>query len=107
MGRRKRHAEQGRTDTLASDTTGQICHATGRRIQQPLAGGASDGRRIRAADRSGRSKRRAGARPRSKASWKTATLITATFIGLYFYVTRDAGQQEVVRISTTGGQVVE
>jgi hypothetical protein len=45
------------------------------------------------------------ARPRSKASWKNATLITATFIGLYFYVTRDA-QQPVVRISTTTGQVV-
>jgi hypothetical protein len=47
------------------------------------------------------------ARPRSKASWKNAALITAAFIGVYFYVTRDASQQEVVRISTTGGQVVE
>jgi hypothetical protein len=45
--------------------------------------------------------------PRSKASWKNAALITAAFIGVYFYVTRDASQQEVVRISTTGGQVVE
>jgi hypothetical protein len=38
---------------------------------------------------------------------KNAALITAAFIGVYFYVTRDASQQEVVRISTTGGQVVE
>jgi hypothetical protein len=46
------------------------------------------------------------ARPRSAASWKNATLITATFIGVYFYMTRDA-QQDVVRISTTSGQVVK
>src|SRR5437588_8249877 len=43
---------------------------------------------------------------RSAASWKNATLITATFIGVYFYMTRDA-QQDVVRISTTSGQVVK
>ena len=52
------------------------------------------------------------ARRRLAASSIAATLIAAAFIGLYFrsevaaYVTRHAGQQDIFRIGTIGGQVV-
>ena len=34
-------------------------------------------------------------------------IAAAALVGLFFYVTRDAGQQDIVRISTIGRQVVE
>src|SRR5258708_7466111 len=45
-------------------------------------------------------------RSASRASSITTTLIAAALIGLYLYVTRYAGQQDIARISTIGGQVV-
>jgi hypothetical protein len=53
------------------------------------------------------------ARRRFAASSITATLIAAALIGVYFraevaaYVTRYAGQHDIFRISTIGGQIVE
>src|SRR5258708_37424540 len=43
---------------------------------------------------------------RFAASSITATLIAAALIGLYIYVTRYAGQQDIARISTIGGQAL-
>src|SRR5205823_10251189 len=34
-------------------------------------------------------------------------IAAAALVGVFFYVTRDAGQQDIVRISTIGRQVVE
>src|SRR5258708_37134782 len=45
-------------------------------------------------------------RSTSRASAITTTLIAAALIGLYLYVTRYAGQQDIARISTIGGQGV-